>query len=136
MPLQWYLLWFLPSILHLRHNLISCLTLPYQRTSQSRRISTSRKTLPIVSSTMEPHSQYGQAQLPRYISGLMLSLMPNTPQFQYLITRKHRSKPALTETVEQGIIKPVPIGTQVTCCSSMVVVSKADGTPCHTIDFQ
>ena len=44
-------------IVHLHHDLISCLTLPYQKTSQSWRI-TFGKSLPIVYSTMMPHSQH------------------------------------------------------------------------------
>ena len=42
----------------------------------------------------------------------------------------------LDRDVEGGIIKPVLIGTPITWCSSMVAVSKADRTPCCTIDFQ
>ena len=54
--LQWYLPQSLLSVLHLRQDLISCLTLPYQKTSQSWRIAF-RKSLPIVYSTMTPHSK-------------------------------------------------------------------------------
>ena len=45
-------------------------------------------------------------------------------------------KNSLDKDVERGIIAPVPIGTPVTWCSPMVVVSKSDGTPRRTIDFQ
>ena len=38
---------------------------------------------------------------------------------------KAKVKASLDKDIEQGIIKPVPIGTPVTWCSSMVVVSKA-----------
>ena len=49
---------------------------------------------------------------------------------------KAQVKASLETDVEQGIFKPVPIGTAITWCSPMVVVSKADGTPCRTVDFQ
>ena len=49
---------------------------------------------------------------------------------------KVKVKESLDRDVERGIIAPVPIGTPVTWCSPMVVVSKADGTPRRTIDFQ
>ena len=49
---------------------------------------------------------------------------------------KAQVKASLDRDVERGIIKPVPIGTPVTWCSPMVVVSKADETPRRTIDFQ
>lgn len=45
-------------------------------------------------------------------------------------------KASLDKDVEHGIIAPVPIGSPVTWCSPMVVVSKSDGTPRCTIDFQ
>ena len=37
---------------------------------------------------------------------------------------------------DHGIIAPVPIGSPVSWCSSMVVLSKEDGSPRRTIDFQ
>ena len=49
---------------------------------------------------------------------------------------KAKVKESLYRDVEKGIIAPVPIGSPVTWCSLMVVVSKKDGTPQRTIDFQ
>ena len=50
--------------------------------------------------------------------------------------RKAEVKKSLYRDVERGIIAPVAIGTPVTWCSPMVVVSKPDRTPRRTIDFQ
>ena len=49
---------------------------------------------------------------------------------------KTKVKESLDRDVERGIIAPVPIGSPVTWCSPMVVVSKEDGSPRRTIDFQ
>ena len=49
---------------------------------------------------------------------------------------KAKVKESLDRYVQRGIIAPVPIGTPVTSCSPMVVVSKEDGSPRCTIDFQ
>ena len=49
---------------------------------------------------------------------------------------KAEVKASLDRDFIRVIIAPVPIGTPVTSCSPMVVVSKPDGTPRRTIDFQ
>ena len=49
---------------------------------------------------------------------------------------KAKVKESLDSDVQRGIIAPVPIGSPVSWCSSMVVVSKEDGSPRRTIDFQ
>ena len=49
---------------------------------------------------------------------------------------KAQVKESLDRDVQQGIIAPVPIGSPVTWCGLMVVVSKEDGSPRRTIDFQ
>ena len=49
---------------------------------------------------------------------------------------KAKVKASLDTDIERGIITPVPIGTPVTWCSPMVLVSKQDETPRRTIDFQ
>ena len=48
----------------------------------------------------------------------------------------HQVKESLDKDIQRGIIAPVPIGNPVTWCSPMIVVSKEDGSPRRTIDFQ
>ena len=45
-------------------------------------------------------------------------------------------KAGIDQDIERGIIAPVPVGTPVMWCSPMVVVSKADGRPRRTVDYQ
>ena len=48
---------------------------------------------------------------------------------------KSEVKASLDKDVEMGIIKPVPIGTPVEWCSSMVITEKKDGRPRRTVDL-
>ena len=49
---------------------------------------------------------------------------------------KEQIKASLDQGVARGTIAPVPIGTLVTCCSPMVIITKKDGTPRRTIALQ
>ena len=49
---------------------------------------------------------------------------------------KKAVKAALDEDVLRGIITPVPLGTPTEWCSTMVVMSKKDGRPRRTVDYQ
>ena len=49
---------------------------------------------------------------------------------------KEEVKADLDRDVQRDILAPVPIGTPVTWCSPMVIVTKKNGAPRRTIDFQ
>ena len=71
-----------------------------------------------------------------------LHLKPNAIPFaQHTpIPIAHHHKPLvkaqLDRDVERGIIIPVPVNTPVRWCAPMVVVTKPDGSPRRTIDYQ
>ena len=48
---------------------------------------------------------------------------------------KDQVKAILEEDVEKGIIVPVPYGTPVTWCSTMVITAKKNGQPHRTVDL-
>ena len=49
---------------------------------------------------------------------------------------KEWAKQGLDWDVERGIITPVPTGTPTKWCCPMVITSKKNGKPCHTVDLQ
>ena len=57
-------------------------------------------------------------------------------QFPFHITGNKKSKRVLMLMYRKGIIEPLRIGEPVEWCSHMVVVTKKNGKPHHTIDMQ